>query len=184
MHVLIFLKSPFDYQGKLCGVLGTCAALAPMPAPPWWVGLGWWMGLACAPVRPRLPKVGHGRANCFRGFAHPCPCRPRPPICACHGIVRTLLLAAREEPTSRATLASWVDGAGGCVVTGARWAHVGANFLGVVRLNPIDATPGAPAAPPTVCTRGRVDALPYWSSRPSAGGSIWPKPWSQKGGIA
>ena len=23
------------------------------------------------------------------------------------------------------------------------------------------------------CTRGRVDALPYWSSRPSAGGSIW-----------
>ena len=98
------------HSGKLCGVLGTSAALAPMPAPPWRVGLGWWMGLACAPVRPRLPKVGHGRANCLRGFAHPCPCCPRPPMCACHGIVRTLLLAAREEPASMATLGSWVDG--------------------------------------------------------------------------
>ena len=97
------------HSGKLCGVVGTSAALAPMPAPPWRVGLGWWMGLACAPVRPRLPKVGHGRANCLRGFAHRFPCRPRPPMYACHGIVRTLLLAGREEPVSRATLGSWVD---------------------------------------------------------------------------
>ena len=104
------------HSGRLCGIVGTSAALGQLPAPRQRVGLGWWVELACPPIGPRLPKVGHGRANCLRGFARPCLCRcarPCAPALAsiglcCLGLERDLRVGPRLACTKMGLVAVWL----------------------------------------------------------------------------
>ena len=86
------------HSGRLCGIVGTSAALAQLPAPRQRVGLGWWVELACPPIGPRLPKVGHGRANCLRGFARPCLCRCARPCAPALASIGLCCLGPERDP--------------------------------------------------------------------------------------